>query len=81
MSVIVPAVVSTAVTWPRTSVLTAFEAVRSRAVAAGAAVRESEVVGLVPEDALTALAREVLVAPRLTRSQVLEAQILDGLLA
>ena len=65
----------------RTSVLTAFEAVRSRAVAAGAAVRESEVVGLVPEDALTALAREVLVAPRLTRSQVLEAQILDGLLA
>jgi len=44
-------------------------------------VRESEVVGLVPEDALTALAREVLVAPRLTRSQVLEAQILDGLLA
>jgi glutamate formiminotransferase len=65
----------------RTSVLTAFEAVRSRAAAAGAAVRESEVVGLVPEDALTALAREVLLAPRLTRSQVLEAQILDGLLA
>ena len=51
----------------RTSVLTAFEAVRSRAAAAGAAVRESEVVGLLPEDALTGLAREVLAAPRLTR--------------
>jgi len=65
----------------RTSVLTAFEAVRSRAAAAGAAVRESEVVGLLPEDALTALAREVLVAPQLTRSQVLEARILDSLLS
>lgn len=65
----------------RTSVLTAFEAVRSRAAAAGAAVRESEVVGLLPEDALTGLAREVLAAPRLTRAQVLEARILDGLLS
>jgi hypothetical protein len=44
-------------------------------------VRESEVVGLLPEDAITALAREVLSAPQLTRSQVLEAQILDGLLS
>ncbi len=65
----------------RTSVLAAFEAVRSRAAAAGAAVRESEVVGLLPEDALTGLAREVLLAPRLTRSQVLEARILDSLLS
>ncbi len=65
----------------RTSLLTAFEAVRSRAAAAGAVVRESEVVGLLPEDAITALAREVLSAPQLTRSQVLEAQILDGLLS
>ena len=65
----------------RTSVLTAFEAVRSRAAAAGAAVRASEVVGLLPEDALTCLAREVLLAPELTRSQVLEARILDGLLS
>jgi hypothetical protein len=44
-------------------------------------VRESEVVGLLPEDALTGLAREVLLAPRLTRSQVLEARILDSLLS
>ncbi len=65
----------------RTSVLTAFEAVRSRAAAAGATVRESEVVGLLPEDAVTALAREVLAAPQLTRAQVLDARILDNLLS
>ncbi|HUK78121.1 MAG TPA: glutamate formimidoyltransferase [Thermoleophilia bacterium] len=65
----------------RTSLLDAFEAVRSRAVAAGAAVRESEVVGLLPEDAVTALAREVLQAPLLGRALVLDAKILDGLLA
>jgi len=65
----------------RTSVLTAFEAVRSRAAAAGVAVRESEVVGLLPEDALTGLAREVLAAPQLTRAQVLEARVLDSLLS
>ena len=65
----------------RTSVLTAFEAVRSRAAAAGATVRESEVVGLLPEDALTALAREVLLAPQLGRAQVLDARILDNLLS
>jgi glutamate formiminotransferase len=65
----------------RTSVLTAFEAVRSRAAAARAAVRESEVVGLLPVDALTALARDVLLAGQLTRSQVLEAKILDSLLS
>ena len=65
----------------RTSVLTAFEAVRSRAQAAGASVRESEVVGLLPQDAVTAVAREVLAAPQLTRAQVLEARILDTLLS
>jgi len=65
----------------RTSVLTAFEAVRSRAEAAGVAVRASEIVGLVPEDALTDVARDVLAAPELTRAQVLEARILDSLLS
>jgi glutamate formiminotransferase len=64
----------------RTSLLTAFDAVRTRAEAAGAKVRESEVVGLVPQDAITALAQEVLAAPLLTRAQVLEARILDTLL-
>ena len=65
----------------RTSLLDAFETVRGRAAAAGVAVRESEVVGLLPEDAVTALAREVLQAPLLTRALVLDAKILDGLLA
>ena len=65
----------------RTSVLTAFEAVRTRAEAAGATVRESEVVGLLPQDAVTAVARDVLAAPQLTRAQVLEARILDTLLS
>ena len=44
-------------------------------------MRESEVVGLLPQDALTAVARDVLAAPRLTRAQVLEARILDTLLS
>ena len=65
----------------RTSVLTAFEAVRLRAEEAGASVRESEVVGLLPQDAVTAVAQEVLAAPLLTRAQVLEARILDTLLS
>jgi len=65
----------------RTSILTAFEAVHSRAEAAGVAVRESEVIGLLPEDALTDVARHVLVAPGLSRAQVLEARILDSLLS
>jgi len=64
----------------RTSILTAFEAVHGRAEAAGVAVRESEIVGLVPEDALTDIARHVLVSPALGRAQVLEARILDALL-
>jgi len=64
----------------RTSILTAFEAVRSRAEEVGVAVRESEIVGLVPEDALTDVARHVLVSPALGRAQVLEARILDSLL-
>jgi glutamate formiminotransferase len=65
----------------RTSILTAFEAVHTRAEAADVAVRESEVVGLVPEDALTDVARHVLVASHLTRDQVLESRVLDTLLA
>ena len=65
----------------RTSVLTAFEAVRLRAEEAGASVRESEVVGLLPQDAVTAVAQVVLAAPQLTRAQVLEARILDTLLS
>jgi glutamate formiminotransferase / 5-formyltetrahydrofolate cyclo-ligase len=63
-----------------TSLLDAYEAVRSRAVAAGVGVAESEVVGLLPQDALVRLARAVLRAGEFGREQVLEARVLEGLL-
>ncbi len=63
-----------------TSLLDAYEAVRSRAAAAGVAVAESEVVGLLPQDALVRLARAVLRAEAFGREQVLEARLLEGLL-
>jgi glutamate formiminotransferase len=55
-------------------------AIGERAAAAGAAIRESEVVGLLPEDVLVRLAQTVLRAPDFTREQVLEARVLDTLL-
>jgi glutamate formiminotransferase len=58
----------------------ALEAVRSRAAAAGVYVRESEVVGLVPEEALVDVARVALLAGGLSRDQVLEARVLDAVL-
>ena len=48
-----------------TSPLDAFEAVRTRAAAAGVHVRESEVVGLLPLDAVARLASTTLRAPAL----------------
>jgi glutamate formiminotransferase len=60
-----------------TSPLDAFEAVRTRAAEAGVHVRESEVVGLLPLDALTRIAATALAAPTLVRAQVLEARVLD----
>ena len=63
-----------------TSPLDAFEAVRSRAEAAGVRVAESEVVGLLPQDALVRLARAVLKADAFDHEQVLEARVLDILL-
>ena len=44
------------------------------------AVAESEVVGLLPQDALVRLARAVLRAEAFGREQVLEARVLEGLL-
>jgi glutamate formiminotransferase len=55
-------------------------AIAERAAAAGVGIRESEVVGLVPEDALVRLARAALRAPGFGREQVLEARLLDSLL-
>ena len=43
-------------------------------------VRENEVVGLLPQDALVRLAQSVLYASGFSRDQVLEAQVLDTLL-
>lgn len=63
-----------------TSLLDAFEAVRGRAAQAGVTVRKSEVIGLLPQDALVQLAKRVLLATDFSRAQVLEARVLDSLL-
>ncbi len=55
-------------------------AIAERAAAAGVAIRESEVVGLLPQDVLVRLARSELLANGFTREQVLEARVLDTLL-
>ncbi|HJW74778.1 MAG TPA: glutamate formimidoyltransferase, partial [Thermoleophilia bacterium] len=64
-----------------TSVLAALEAVRTRAQAVGVEVDGTEIVGLLPQNALVGLARDVLKASGLGREQVLEARVLDILLA
>jgi len=56
------------------------EAIATRAASVGVSIRESEVVGLLPEDALVQLANEALRASGFSRAQVLEARILDMLL-
>ncbi|HEX5643312.1 MAG TPA: glutamate formimidoyltransferase [Thermoleophilia bacterium] len=63
-----------------TSMADVVAAIGERASAAGVAIRESEVVGLLPQDALVRLAQAALSAHGFTRAQVLEAQILDTLL-
>ena len=63
-----------------TSMADVVTAVAARAAAAGVTVRESEVVGLLPEDALVQLARSTLHAAAFSRQQVLEAKVLDTLL-
>src|SRR5450830_848656 len=60
-----------------TSMHTAYEEVARRAAARGVRVRESEVVGLLPEAALVDVARRALTATDFTQQQVLEARILD----
>ena len=63
-----------------TSMADVVAAIGERAAAAGVAIRESEVVGLLPQDALVRLAQAALSANGFTRDQVLEAQVLDTLL-
>jgi len=55
----------------------AFAAVRDRAAAVGIEVRRSEVVGLLPLDAVALTAADALQAPGLTSRLVVEARILD----
>jgi glutamate formiminotransferase len=63
-----------------TSMADAVEAIAQRADDAQVAIRESEVVGLLPQDALVRLAQSVLYARDFTRDQVLEARVMDTLL-
>lgn len=63
-----------------TSMADVVEAIGERAAAAGVAIRESEIVGLLPQDALVRLAESVLHATGLSREQILEARLLDTLL-
>jgi len=55
--------------------LTAFNAVKTEAEKRGVAVLESEIVGLVPLEALTQLAAQVLKLPVLKTDQVVEMKI------
>ena len=63
-----------------TSMADVVAAIGERATAAGVPIRESEVVGLLPQDALVRLAQSALYAKGFSRDQVLEAQVLDTLL-
>jgi glutamate formiminotransferase len=60
-----------------TSLRTVYQEVARRAAARGVAVRESEVVGLLPQAALVDVARRALSASGFTQQQVLEARVLD----
>lgn len=58
-----------------TGMLTAFNAVKVEAEKRGVQVLESEIVGLVPLEALTQLAAQVLKLPALSASQVVETKL------
>jgi glutamate formiminotransferase len=60
-----------------TSMLTVFEEIAFRAGLRGVEVRESEVVGLLPEAALVDVARRALGAHGFSQQQVLESRVLD----
>jgi glutamate formiminotransferase len=60
-----------------TSMYTVYEEIARRAAARGVAVRESEVVGLLPESALVDVAKRALTAKDLTQHQVLVARVLE----
>jgi glutamate formiminotransferase len=64
----------------RTPLHVVFERVRHEAEQQGVAVLESELVGLLPADALVLLGREYLRFGRLDASSVLETRLLEAAL-
>ncbi len=65
------------VDYTQTPVQQAFEAVRSEAAKYGAEILESEVVGLIPLDAIADVARHYLKLRDFTRDLVLEAKLME----
>jgi len=65
------------VDYRRTSIWTALEAVRREAAALGTEVLETELIGLVPEEAALAALRESLAMPGFGRGRVLERRLED----
>ena len=63
-----------------TSMADVIAAIGERTSAAGVSIRESEIVGLLPQDVLVRLAQSALYARDFSRDQVLEARVLDTLL-
>jgi glutamate formiminotransferase len=67
------------VDYRRTPVLAALDRVRREAEALGTRVLESEVIGLMPEEAVLGVVRDALQLPRLSGRQVLENRLRSGL--
>lgn len=61
-----------------TGMLTAFNTVRAEAEKRGVQVLESELIGLVPLEALTQIASQALRLPGLSASQVIETKLFEG---
>jgi glutamate formiminotransferase len=62
----------------RTSVLTALNRVRQEAEALGTRVLETELIGLMPEEAAPGLTREALQMPGFAASRILESHFREG---
>lgn len=65
------------VNFTQTSVQRAFDAVRDEAARHGTEILESEVVGLIPLDAITEVARQYLKLRGFTRDQILETHLME----
>jgi glutamate formiminotransferase / formiminotetrahydrofolate cyclodeaminase len=65
--------------YEETPVHVAFEAVKSESLKRGVAVHSSEVIGLIPEDAVSQVARHFLQLEKFETEQVLEARMMQAL--